>query len=91
MDIKFYLIIKSSGSVRTTKNKPDLNYDEISMAMNVNVPNQLFKKPSLTASITIPDEAATPPTIEASVLDNVKEAIQAASGMEVKLTFDQGD
>jgi hypothetical protein len=89
MKISFYLIVNSKGTVKTTKNRPGLNWDEISMKVNLELPAGLFQKPQLSADIKIPDEAATPTEITADVVENVRQAIEQASGMEVKLTIAQ--
>lgn len=87
MKLPFFLTINSKGSVKATKNKPSLEWNEISIQMSITLPDALFKKPQLSANITIPDEAAVAKVIAADVQDNVKEAIQQATGMEVKLNL----
>jgi hypothetical protein len=49
------------------------------------LPNALFQKPALEATVVIPESAAMPQQLEADVIANVKEAIETASGLEVKL------
>lgn len=87
MKLPFFLTINSRGSVKATKNKPSLDWNEISIQMNLVIPDSLFRKPQLSANITIPDEAALSKVISADVQDNVKEAIEQATGMEVKLNL----
>lgn len=87
MKLPFFLTINSKGSVKATKNKPSLDWNEISIQMNLILPDALFRKPQLSANITIPDEAAVSKVISADVQDNVKEAIEQATGMEVKLNL----
>lgn len=87
MKLPFFLTINQKGSVKATKNKPYLDWNEISIQMNLVLPDALFKKPQLSANITIPDEAAISKMIEAEVRDNVKEAIEQVTGMEVKLNL----
>lgn len=87
MKISFYLIVNSKGSVKTTKGRPGLDWDEISMKVNLELPNALFSKPQLSADIKIPDEAASPTELNADVIENVRQAIEQAAGMEVRLSI----
>jgi hypothetical protein len=84
---KFFLVISSSGKVRTVKSQPSLSYDEISISMNLNVPNRLFEKPLLHAEITVPESAATPKNIDVEMTDNIQAAIEEATGLQVKLSI----
>lgn len=85
MKTTFYLTVKRTGTVKTTKGRPGLDWDEVAIQMNITLPDALFKKPQLQAEVTIPDEAAIPQLISAETISNVKEAIEQASGMEVKI------
>lgn len=91
MKTQFYLVIGKGGSVAAKKNKPSLSFDEIAIAMNLELPDALFKKPALEATVTIPAEAALPQNIEADVVANVKEAIQTSTGLEVRISVVQPD
>lgn len=83
MTVQFYLIVGSGGSVKAVKSYRNLAWNEVAIHMTVAVPDRIFQKPSLSASVTIPDEVAGLPEISAEVKDNVREAIEAATGMEV--------
>lgn len=87
MKTKFYLVVSANGKVRTAKTQPNLVWNEVSIAMNLEMPDMLFKKPSLQASIVVPNDAATPKEIALDVQEQIKEAIQERVGMEVKLTL----
>ena len=84
MKIKKYLTINSRGSMRITQGKPSLSWDEVSVRLNVDLPDEIFNRPRLEASITIPQEAVSPEIISAETIQNTKEAIEQATG----LTFD---
>lgn len=86
MKITFYLVVNRNGTVKTYKNRPGLSWDEIAIRQNLTLPDALFQKPQLEATVIIPDEAALPTLIDAEVVVNVKEAIEQASGMEVRLS-----
>jgi len=64
-----------------TVGRPRLDWDEIAMALEIELPNALFKKPRLEAKIVVPDEAAVTDTIESVVTENVKEALEQATGL----------
>lgn len=87
MKLTFFLTVNSKGSVKATKDKPSLYWNEISIQMKLVLPDALFRKLQLSENITIPDEAAVSKVIAADVQDNVKEAIEQATGMEVKLNL----
>lgn len=56
MNIKGYLIIKSNGSCRFVKTKVGLEWNEVLMAINIEIPDSVFKRPLLEASIKIDGE-----------------------------------
>lgn len=82
MKIKGFLIVGANGSMRVTKKRPSLDWDDIAIALDLEIPDQIFRKPHLSAEITIPDEAAMPSVIDATVSENVRDAIQQATGLE---------
>ena len=87
MKTDFFLTINARGGVKTTKNRPNLDWDEVSIKMNMEVPDMLFKKPQLTASILIPESAAVPKEIDVEMQDNIQSAIESATGLNVKLSI----
>lgn len=87
MNLIFYLVVKESGVVKTCKSKPSLKNDEISIRIQMQIPNALFQKPILSANIIVPHEAVHNKIIEPQIKDNIKDAIQQAAGMEVKINF----
>lgn len=82
MKKQFFLTVSRNGSVKATKNHPNLDWDEISIGMTLDIPDQIFKKPLLTASITIPEDVAMKSPINAEVADNVAEAIEQSTGLK---------
>lgn len=88
MKTTFFLTVNSNGTVKTTKNRPNLNWNEIAIQMNLTLPNQLFEKPQLQATIVIPENAAAPKEVDVATADNIREAIEEAVGMEVRLTIE---
>lgn len=81
MKVHKWLTINSRRSARLTQSKPNLTSDEIAIKLDINVPDELFRKPRLEAKIDIPKEAAGPDKITSEVVENVKEAIESATGL----------
>jgi len=81
MKVKKWLTINSRGSARLTQSKPSSYADEISILLEINLPDELFRKPRLEAKIDIPKEAAGPDVLSSEVVENVKEAIEKSTGL----------
>lgn len=89
MRVNKWLTISSRGSCRVTKNKPSLNHNEITMLLEIHLPDALFQKPQLEAKITVPDEAARAGVIESVVSENVQHAIEQATGLTFSIAIAQ--
>ncbi len=81
MKVKKWLTINSRGVTRLTRGKPSITWDEISILLDINLPDALFNKPRLEAKIEIPREAAGPDVLNSEVVENVQEAIEQATGL----------
>lgn len=86
MKTKVWLTINSKGRCKATKNHTGLYVDEIAIQLNIELPDMLFKKPHLIASITVPNEAAAVETIGAVITDNVRDAIEEATGLAFSIS-----
>lgn len=82
MNLKLFLHISSSGSVRVTKAPNMTQYDEVTVGVNLSLPDKLWSQPKLQADIVIPDEAAMPQVINADVQERVQEAIRTATNLD---------
>lgn len=85
MRLQPFLTIKKNGSVRITKSAPALGRDEITMRLNINIPDKIFLKPRLEASITVPEDSIQAAVIEPEVVDNIKETIKEHTGIELDI------
>ena len=56
MRIKNWLTINNKGTARLTKNKPGLEWNEVTLQLNVEIPDSLFVRPQLSANIKIEGE-----------------------------------
>lgn len=90
MSVRCHLTISSRGAVRVTKNKPALDFDEISVALQLDLPQAIFAKPQLSAVLVVPDSAIMPSEIPVDVTNNVREAIEQSTGLMVHLTVGEG-
>lgn len=81
MIIKKHLVVKKNGTCRLCVNQPGLDWDEISVQLEVSIPNAIFDRPRFEAKITIPDDASLPDIINTEVIENAKDAIEQATGL----------
>jgi len=81
MKTTFHVIAKKTGVVRTTKNLPALDWNEIAIKMEMEIPDELFKRPHLEAKIVVPQGRKEP--FKAEVLDTMEEAITKHTGYPV--------
>ena len=86
MKTNAWLTINRRGAMRMTKGQPGLNWDEVSIKLEVDLPDDLFKRPRLQANIKIPQEAAQPQDISAETIEDCKDAIKTATGLEMHIT-----
>lgn len=87
MKISGYLIVTSNGSAKFVKKYPDLNFNEVAVGVNLELPDRIFERPVLNATITVPDNAVLPYQIPVEVRDEIEAALASVEGAEVKLTI----
>lgn len=87
MIARFYLVLNKKGVKKVSRKRPSLEWDEISISMEVSLPNSLFEKPQLQATIKVNDNQVTPTIINAEMKDNIQTAIQQHTGIPIKLTI----
>ena len=86
MNVNAWLTINNRGSVKVTKTQPGIDWNEVSIKINVDLPDELFRRPRLKASITIPKEAAITEEINAKTIEDCKEAIKTVTGLEMNIS-----
>jgi len=84
MKIINWLTINNRGSVRLTKNKPSLNWNEISMKLQMVIPNELFSRPLIEARLEIKD--VLPNVFNPELIVNTKELIEQQTGAKIDFT-----
>ena len=87
MIVKRWLTINCNGAARLTNLKPCLSANEVSVKLEVNLPDALFQKPRLEAKIDIPEEAVGPSVLDANVVENVKDAVKQATGLDFSISI----
>jgi len=55
MKTSSWLIIDRNGIKQVRKNKPALDWDEIAIRVNLDVPKELFDRPTIEATLTVTD------------------------------------
>jgi hypothetical protein len=91
MKTSCYLKINESGSISVSKGKPDLNFDQVAVHLQIELPDILFKKPQITATLKVDEGDATPLIINAETSNNVKDAIETVTGIKVLLKVENPD
>lgn len=91
MKTNFYLVVNSNGSVKAVKNQPDLKWNEVSVYVGLQLPDQLFRKPQLQATISVDESQVAPTEIDVDTQNNVKEAIESVTGMQVVLKLENAE
>ena len=84
MKVSNWLVINRNGVKTVRKSKPSLDWDEIAVKLNLEIPDELFRRPTIEASVKVTDVPNTvyePELIIASVQD-----IEQQLGAKINLT-----
>jgi hypothetical protein len=79
-----YLVMSARGNLRLSRGQPSLDAGEVSLALNLTVPMQVFSRPSLKADIVLPDNIGEVDASADVVLD-LKRALRVCPGVELKV------
>ena len=82
---------REAGALRLTKTRPSTAADEISVKLDLDIPDSLFIKPSLEARISVPKGGERGPVITTDVADNIAELIRQQTGLTVHLSVDEDE
>jgi hypothetical protein len=77
---KLWLIFRRDGTVRMTRNEPDLSRDERAVALTAKLPLALFRVPLLTAVLTVDTPEFPPQLIDIAAAG---EALKSALGVDI--------
>ena len=81
MKINNWLTINNKGCTRLTKSKPSTSWNEISMKLNIELPDLIFNRPALEANITLHGDFTNKQDIE--IKNNLKEIIEYNENMHL--------
>lgn len=84
MKVSNWLVINRNGVKTVRKSKPSLEFDEIAVKLNIEIPNELFQRPTIEASVKVvdvPNNAYEPDVI----IDDIRD-IEQRIGAKVNLT-----
>jgi hypothetical protein len=81
MKIKQWMVINRKGIVRVRKAKPGLDWNEIAMQIELNIPDELFKRPTLEATLTVKDVPNT--VYNPEIIINTKDLIEQQTGAKI--------
>lgn len=94
INVDFYLIIDQKFSaaghaigtpgIRTAKKKPSCSSYEVAIALNLSLPDSLFKRPSFQARIEIP-EGQAPTVITPEISENIATALKEQFGITLNI------
>lgn len=77
-----YLTVNSRGTARFTKTRCGLNWNEIAIKVNFEIPDKLFERPMIEATIEISKDIIPKPQPVKLIL-NTKELIEESTGAKV--------
>ncbi len=77
-----YIVIGKNGIRALRKTKPDLNWDELSFKVDIEVPDIFFQRPLFEAKIKIEDNALLTQNITDLII-NTKEIIEQQTGAKI--------
>jgi len=64
MKVRFFLVVKEGGSIRTTRNRPSMASDEIAVEMNLTIPSSAFARVYEQVNVEIDPGAVIQPVVE---------------------------
>lgn len=82
MKLTNWLIINKNGIKSVRKTKPPLEYNEIAIKINLDIPKELFERPSIEATLKVdevPNVACKP-----DLIINTKELIEQQTGAKIE-------
>lgn len=84
MRVSNWLVINRNGVKTVRKSKPALEWDEIAVKLNIEIPNELFQRPTIEATVKVTDVPNTvyePELVIADIQD-----IEQRLGAKINLT-----
>lgn len=93
MNITRYLVVGykkfTKGSVRLAAKNPSLKAHEISIKLNLDIPDELFSKPALEADILIPKTSVVAGKIDAEIINDIQKTVEEGLGISMHVSLIQ--
>lgn len=102
MKTDFWLTIKSkksrygtakfecAGTPRANKTKPATGPDEISIKLNLEIPDSFFEQPQLTVSLKVPEPSGAA-TVTAKMQNGIANLISKELGVKVHISVPEAE
>lgn len=72
-------------TIRMATKRPTLKPGEVSLEMNIQLPDTIFKSPTYAATIALSEDQVAGARIDAEVIDKVTKAVAEASGLKLEI------
>ena len=82
MKLTNWLIINKNGIKGVRKTKPALEYNEIAVKINLDIPKELFERPSIEATLKVEDVPNV--AYKPDLIINTKELIEQQTGAKIE-------
>jgi len=93
MNMTRYLIVGykkwGKGNAKLSAKSPSLKAHEISIKLNLDIPDDLFLKPALEADIIIPKESVVAGKIDTEIIDDIKKTVEDGLGIHMHVSLIQ--
>jgi len=85
MKLKKYLVINENGSCAIKANQPNLQWNEISVLLEINIPSSVFQRPAITAKLTINENQVRPEEITIEMKNEIQDLVLQNLGIELRI------
>lgn len=93
MKVSNWLVINKNGVKSVRKSKPALDWDEIAIKVNLDIPNELFQRPTLEATVQVTDvpNNAYKPDVILNTVDLIEQQTGAKINFTVQPVAEEGE
>lgn len=89
MRVSNWLIINKNGIKGVRKTKPYLEWNEIAIKVNLDIPKELFERPLIEANLKIDNVPNIANNVD--LIINTKELIEQQTGAKIEFKVIEGD
>lgn len=84
MKVSQWLAINKNGITKVRKTKPALDWDEIAIKVQLDIPDDLFRRPIIEATLVVKDVPNN--VYEPEIVLNTKDLIEQQTGAKINFT-----